>query len=289
MLKQIGKPLLRSRPRQITQQLNRYWRIAATGLSFAAFGIGGLLLRLLVFPLLNLLVRDRRRRMLIARRIIRMAFRAFVELMRGLGVLRYEMTGLERLQRKGLLILANHPTLIDTVLLMAFVDQADCIVKNALWRNPFTHGPVRAAGYISNAQGPELIDDCINSIRAGSNLIIFPEGTRTPADGNISFKRGAANVAVRGLCAITPAVISCHPATLSKGNKWWDVPATIPHFRVEIRQDIDLALAIGHSASMSPSVAGTDIDLNTNVASDNPTAAARQLTHYLQHYFMKES
>lgn len=48
------------------------------------------------------------------------------------------------LERQGLLILANHPTLIDTVFLMAFVKHADCIVNNNLWRNPFTGGPVRS-------------------------------------------------------------------------------------------------------------------------------------------------
>ena len=34
------------------------WRLVATGLSFALFGIGGLCLRILVFPLLALLPGD---------------------------------------------------------------------------------------------------------------------------------------------------------------------------------------------------------------------------------------
>ena len=33
--------------------LNRWWRVLATGFSFAAFGIGGLLLGAVVFPLLQ--------------------------------------------------------------------------------------------------------------------------------------------------------------------------------------------------------------------------------------------
>ena len=116
----------------------RCWRILATGLGFALFGIGGLLLRGLVFPLLNVLVWQRERRIFVARTIIRLVLRAYVGLLRALGVLRYEITGLERLERGGLLILANHPSLIDTVFLMAFVKRADCIVKAELWNNPFT-------------------------------------------------------------------------------------------------------------------------------------------------------
>jgi 1-acyl-sn-glycerol-3-phosphate acyltransferase len=162
-------------------RLSLYWRVFATGLSFAVFGIGGLLLRVVVFPLLNLMVRQPERRVAAARAVIRRAFRAYVDLMRALGVLRYEIRGLDKLERGGLLMLANHPTLIDTVFLMAFVKNADCIVKGALWNNPFTRGPVRAAGYINNEGGAALVDDCIASLERGNNLIVFPEGTRTGA------------------------------------------------------------------------------------------------------------
>src|SRR5437016_3675731 len=141
-------------PGSMVQRLNRCWRMAATGFSFLVFGVGGLLLRIAVFPLLSLCIRERRLRVLAARHVILVLFRVFVGLMRWLRVLRYDISGLERLQRQGLLILANHPTLIDTVFLMAFVKRADCIVKSRLWKNPFTRGTVHAAGYISNDSGP---------------------------------------------------------------------------------------------------------------------------------------
>ncbi len=249
-------------------RLGRYWRVCATGISFATFGVGGLVLRVLVFPLLHLLVWQRARRVLAARAVIRMAFRTFVGLMRGLGVLRYEIVGLEKLERGGLLILANHPTLIDTVFLMAFVKRADCIVKSHLWNNPFTSGPVRAAGYISNESGAELMDECIASLRAGNNLIIFPEGTRTPANGAIVLKRGAANIAVRGARSVTPVLIACEPPTLGKGDKWWHVPPRLAQFRIEVKEDID----IGAFTS-----AGT-----------SEVMAVRHLTDHLQRFFTGE-
>lgn len=251
------------------ERLSRYWRIFATGLSFTAFGVGGLLLRVLVFPLLNLLVRHRQRRIALARTVIRWAFRFFIDLMQALGVLRYEMIGGQRLERDGLLILANHPTLIDTVFLMAFVKRADCIVKAGLWNNPFTGGPVRSAGYLQNDSGVDLVDDCIASLRSGNNLIVFPEGTRTPGNGVISLKRGAANIAVRGARNVTPVLITCDPMTLGKGEKWWQVPPRFARFRIEVRDDIlvDRFLTDGASAGM----------------------AARHLTDYLQTYFTEGS
>ena len=246
----------------------RCWRIFATGLSFAAFGIGGLLLRVAVFPLLNMLVRDKSRRVFWSRGIIRVIFQSFVGLMRGLGVLSYEIVGVERLQRSGLLILANHPTLIDTVFLMSIVQRADCIVKAGLWSNPFTRGPVQAAGYINNDQGAGLVDDCIASLQNGNNLIIFPEGTRTPANGEIVLRRGAANIAVRGQRDVTPVVIRCEPLTLSKGEKWWNVPERSVRFRIEVREDIKIDRFVADGAS--------------------EVMAARHLTQYLQNYFIEE-
>jgi len=246
----------------------RGWRVFATGLSFALFGLGGLALRVLVFPMLALCVRGQDARVHAARAVIRLTFRAFVAIMRGLGVLRYEVRGLDKLARGGQLILANHPTLIDTVFLIAFVRNADCIVKGGLWNNPFTRGPVRAAGYICNDRGPELVDACIASLRAGGNLIVFPEGTRTPREGTIVLKRGAANIAVRGHCAVTPVLIGCEPPTLGKGDKWWHVPPRQACFRIEVGDDIAI-----------DGFTGPDV---------LETVAARRLTDHLQRYFMEE-
>lgn len=245
------------------------WRVIATGVSFFSFGAGGLVLRVLVFPLINAFIWEKQARTLAARVAIRFAMRTFVEFMRVVGILRYELKGMERLERKGLLILANHPTLIDTVFLMAFVKHAGCIVKSSLWENAFTHGPVRAADYINNSSGPELVEQCIAALNTGSNLIVFPEGTRTPRNGVLSFKRGAANIAVRGNWNVTPVVIRCTPPTLSKGEKWWHVPARRFDFSMEVREDIDIRQFLSEA--------------------DNETVAARQLTHYLEDYFSKEN
>jgi len=72
-------------------RLIRYWRVAGTGLSFLSFGIGGLLLRILIFPLINLFVWEQQVRIALARNVIRVTFRAFIGFMHILGVLRYEV------------------------------------------------------------------------------------------------------------------------------------------------------------------------------------------------------
>lgn len=248
--------------------LNRGWRLVATGISFTTFGVGGIVLWLVAFPCLNILVWKSAQRRYFARTIIRYSFRAFIGLMNFLGVLRYQIIGEEKLARQGLLLLANHPSLIDTVFLMAFVKDADCIVKSGLWNNPFTRGPVRAAAYINNEQGTELLDACIASLKDGNNLIIFPEGTRTPANGNIQLKRGAANIAVRGLQNLTPIIIHCEPQTLGKGVPWWRIPERQVQFIIEVKDDIPIQ--------------------SFTTTGDSEVMAARHLTEFLQHYFIQE-
>ncbi len=253
----------------MTERVGRYWRVVATAIGFTWFGLAGLVLRLLLFPLLALLVHPREARVRAARGLIRHTLRAFVGMLRLLGILRFEIVGLDKLARSGLLIVANHPTLIDTCFLMAFVKNADCIVKSGLLRNPFTGGAVRTARYLANDQGAQLVEDGIASLRAGSNLIVFPEGTRTPTSGANALKRGAANIAVRGGIALTPIRIRCRPTMLAKGVPWWRVPVRRSSFHFEVGDDIQVARF-------------------TDGGVPDPIAA-RRLTDYLQQYLTQES
>lgn len=248
--------------------VNRGWRVLATGLCFAVFGLGGLVVRCVVYPALLLGVRQPGRRQHLSQAVIHHSFRWFVALMRCVGVLSYEVRGMERLQRRGLLILANHPSLIDVVFLISFVRHADCIVKAALARNPFTRGPITAAGFITNSGGPELLDDCLRSLQAGNNLIIFPEGTRTPLQGRVRLQRGAAHVAVKGRIAITPVHIHSSLPMLTKGTPWWQVPLRKPHFTIEVREDI----AVAPFCETAPS----------------EVLAARQVTEHLSEQLFRE-
>ena len=71
--------------------------------------------------------------------------------MHKLGVMSYEIKGLEKLNRPNQLVLANHPTLIDIVFLISRMPFAGCIVKEKLWHNPFIKASVINAGLITIA------------------------------------------------------------------------------------------------------------------------------------------
>lgn len=245
----------------------RLWRLVFTGLSFALFGLGGLLLRIICFPLIALLERDPQQRRRRARLLISRAFCFFVEFMRRTGVITWSIDHPGRLGRAGQMVLANHPSLIDVVLLIACMRDANCVVKESLWHNPFTRGPVRAAGYISNSASVEMIEETAAALREGQTLVIFPEGTRTSPGQMPVFHRGAAAIAIRGALCVTPVVIRVSPTTLTKAEPWYSIPARRVHFSLSVGEDIDPR----EYAQAAP-----------------PPVASRRLDARLHEYFVQE-
>ncbi|MCX4025417.1 1-acyl-sn-glycerol-3-phosphate acyltransferase [Endozoicomonas sp. SM1973] len=223
------------------KKLYLIWRVLATGFSFLLFGLGGFLLALLAFPLINLVWRDQWQRRYRAQRLISCSFRFYLKVLDYLGVMSYEIKGLENLRAdKGRVIIANHPSLLDVVLLIAALPQADCVVKQALWHNPLLKGVVKAAGYISNQDPETLINQCRASLNQGGCLILFPEGTRTTPGKAIRFQRGAANIALRAEADIRLVDISCQPTTLTKQEKWYQVADRKVKFLVEVKHLVEI-------------------------------------------------
>ena len=139
-----------------------------------------------------------------------------------------------RLREPGRLIVANHPTLLDVVLLVSQMPAVDCIVKRGLWRNPFLRWPVAWAGYLPNSEGEALIEECSATLRRGHSLLVFPEGTRTVPGKPLHMQRGAAHIALAAGCDILPVTIACDPPTLFKGNPWYRVPSRRFHLHVVV-------------------------------------------------------
>jgi len=216
------------------------WRLLVTGTCFVLFGLGGLLLGLLVFPAMLMLPGGPGRRRARTRATVQRSFRLFVAVMSGLRGLCYEFHGADRLGRPGQLIIANHPTLIDVVFIVAFTPAPACVVKAALFANPFTRHVVRAAGYIRNAPTDEMIERSVAALRSGRCPGNVPRGhphSCRPAPG-IPPRRGS--VAVQGAAVLTPIYIHVDQPMLTKTLPWYKVPPRVPRFTIRVGDDIDL-------------------------------------------------
>ena len=227
---------------QLMKTVDHYWRLFSTTLSFTVFGLAGLVMGLILFPLMFVFVSDRSVRKKLARKLIGGAFGLFFRMMRFLGVMRYEITGLDELERSdNLLIVANHPTLIDVVVLLSLFPQANCVIKEAVTRNIFMRSVVAAADYISNSEPEELLNSCVAYLQSGGSLMLFPEGTRTVSGAAMEFKPGAATVAARSGVDILPIAIQCEPIFLTKELPWHFVPETRPEFTIHIMPVVSVA------------------------------------------------
>ncbi len=243
-----------------------FYRVLATAISYIVFGFLAILVWSISFPLIALLV-AKHNRLKAAHRVAYYYFRFFIGWMRFLGVLSYEVIGEEKLGGQGQLIVANHPSLIDIVFLISRLDNAVCIVRKELLNNPFMNSAINHSGYVVNSDPEKLIVECVSVLQQRMSLIIFPQGTRTPLSRQIKFQRGAARIAIQAQASIVPVYIECHPPHLMKGQQWYNIPLTRPHYRITV---------------------GDAIIPEQHINSTTPSLASRQLTRFLEHYFVKQ-
>src|SRR5476651_316384 len=252
-----GHPIVANKPTASLQRssvFNRIWRWIATGIFFALFGIGGLALSLVWFTLLRLVVRERDVLQQLTHNSIRYSFRFFLHGLRLAGVMDFRIIGADKFKSDhGCLVVANHPSLLDYVILASCMPRCDCIVKQALLQNPFLRGVIKAAGYLVNAGSDTLLLACEARLQAGGTLLIFPEGTRSLPGQPMTLQRGAANIALRAGSDVRIVHISCHPPMLTKHGKWYEIPPVKPEFVITIADkvkvmdfmdDHDLSLAL---------------------------------------------
>ena len=235
---------------------------------FMVFGLYGALMSALVVPVYSVFVRDRARRARGIRRIMYYITRTYVGSMHAMRLIDLEVSGLERVPPPGSLIVANHPSLIDALILLGHVEDGIVVAKRSLQVNPFTWGGIRGANYVVNADPQALIEECRARIAAGETLVLFPECTRTADDGVIRLRRGAAHIAVRSRCTVLPVTIEFSEPLLTKKSRWWLAPKVRPSVRVMGHAAIDPAQFLQGECSVS--------------------LAARRLTEHLRELYVRE-
>lgn len=211
------------------------WRLFATGMSFVAFGICGLLFSVLIFPLTWILPRRA-----FSQRLTVLAihgfFKLLVAVLQKMGVMVLDVSGEAALRSSAAsIVVANHPTYLDVMVLLSLTPSACCVVKSAHWGNPCFWGIVRAAEYVSNADPHKLVDAGAKQVTAGYKMIIFPEGTRSPESNRLhAFSRGFAHMAIKTQAPILPVLMSCDPPAFTKQMRWYHIPSRPFRIRVNV-------------------------------------------------------
>ncbi len=142
----------------------------------------------------------------------------------GSGV-RVRVRGRERiLQRTPQIFFANHSSYFDVFCLLAHLPtQFRWLAKVELFRIPVFGKVMEYGGYIpidrSNARKAHAsMVAAAERIRAGTSVVIFPEGTRSP-DGKLQpFKSGGAILAIRAQVPVVPVAILGTHEIMPKGS-----------------------------------------------------------------------
>ena len=244
------------------------WRRVATGFAFAFAGTTALGVAFIAVPLIHLVSQDPDIRARRIQRIVHGACGIFVQLLQITRLFRFEFHETKRLREPGILVVANHPTLIDALVLLSQMPQAYCVVKRNFHQNRFFGRSAAAAGYIASDDGRQMVDTCVHHLRQGRSVIIFPEGTRSPADDLGPFERGSAHIALRSGCQTVPVTIRSSPATLYRGNHWWDVPTRRPVFSVHVGKTFQSGCSSETNLSMARSARSYTASLRAHFGRD---------------------
>lgn len=216
------------------------WDLLAMTAGLAYWAFFGGLLTLIGGPLHLLL--PRRPGEQLGRFLLHHLFRWFVTLLKWAGLVRVDSSGLEALGKScGPLIAApNHIALWDAVFIIARLPSAVCVMKKSILRNPVLGGGARLAGYIANDGTTRMIRNASKSLQNGSQLLLFPEGTRTKPDARWinPLKGGCAIIALRAQVPIYPLFIRSNTRFLEKGWPLWKRPVFPIHIRIDAGQPL---------------------------------------------------
>ncbi|MEN9358536.1 MAG: hypothetical protein RL095_71 [Verrucomicrobiota bacterium] len=218
--------------------LFRIWQFLVIAAAASAYAAGVLLNCLFLLPLIYLCGTRKEVRRRMVRRLISAQFRLFLSFLRFCRILIVEPAAAPELGR-ATLIVANHPSLLDILILIAHFPEADCLVKKSLWRNPLVAPMLISAGYLSNDDAAGFLESAAERLGAGFPIVIFPEGTRSPPQGMFPFHRSAASLALRHACQILPVRLEFSHRVLAKGQPIFRFPPCSVRCRLEFRELVE--------------------------------------------------
>jgi 1-acyl-sn-glycerol-3-phosphate acyltransferase len=99
-------------------------------------------------------------------------------------------------------IVCNHLSYLDPILLISLFEKQKTIVKSAFFKVPVFRWILRQSGYIPSQAGDDYASLMISNVEnireylaSGGNLFIFPEGTRSRTGRLRPFNKGAFSIA----------------------------------------------------------------------------------------------
>ena len=135
-------------------------------------------------------------------------------------------------------VVANHPGLFDVLYLIRDIPALSVLVKASLARK-LPLGPVlRSLEYVlvpdyDRVHPLDTAEKALEKIQKGRKVLLFPEGTRSPAGSLRPFRAGAFKIARMTGAPIQPVLIRNTPPFLPKEDRWYLPPRQTSRLAVE--------------------------------------------------------
>jgi 1-acyl-sn-glycerol-3-phosphate acyltransferase len=174
--------------------------------------------------------------------VVRVFFRVLAGFLTLSGAMRVaEVRNRELLRlRMPSVYVGNHRSMMDVLLLLSLIPNASCLlfatsrvagatgprrsVMPAFWK-PFIMAPFSLVGYVPMPptwnEPADLIGAfglCVDKLRAGRPLVIFPEGTRSGTNALLPFQDFPFKLALKANVPVVPVVIHSDVAFMPKGS-----------------------------------------------------------------------
>ncbi|MGE0099139.1 MAG: lysophospholipid acyltransferase family protein [Hydrogenophaga sp.] len=182
----------------------------------------------------------------LGRMAIMRGFQCYMGVLRLLCACRFDVEAMDALREQGpMVIVANHPSLLDAVLITSRLPHAVCVMKADVMDNPLLGAGARLAGYVRNDTPLHVVLRCREALRGGTQVVIFPESTRTvgyPANLLNPLSRTAALIASRASVPVQTLLIEFSSPYLGKGWPLWRPPSLPLTCRIRLGQRFDARL-----------------------------------------------
>jgi len=135
-----------------------------------------------------------------------------------------KVNGLEHIDpKRTYVIVANHQSLADIVVLYQIRAQFKWVAKKSLFNVPFLGWCLGLCKHISlkrndRASIRDVYREAIEYIRSGMSVLFFPEGTRSETNEMNSFQNGAFKLAISEKVPVLPIAISGTRDAIPKGG-----------------------------------------------------------------------
>ncbi len=208
----------------------------------------------------------------LGRRAIMYGFRFYLGFLQWFCACRFDLAELDRLRDAGpLIVAANHPSLLDVVLIASRLPDAVCVIKAALLDRLLLGAAARLAGYIRNDAPLEMLLQARAELRDGAQLVIFPEGSRTAGRPLDPLAPGCGLLAWRAATPVQTLLIEFSAPYLGKGWPLFRRPLLPLHCRIRLGRRFPPPAE--HAAFTRELAAYFRVELGQNTASTATGAA----------------